>query len=85
MSEPFHGVLPALITPFTDDGSAVDTGAVAAIVDRLVGAGVAGLVPGGSTGEFTTLSHAERRQLVETTVEAAAERVDARIREVTHV
>jgi 4-hydroxy-tetrahydrodipicolinate synthase len=75
MSEPFHGVLPALITPFTDDGSAIDTGALASIVDRLIGAGVAGLVPGGSTGEFTTLSHAERRQLVETTVEAAAGRV----------
>jgi 4-hydroxy-tetrahydrodipicolinate synthase len=75
MSEPFHGVLPALITPFTEDGSAIDTDALAAIVDRLVGAGVAGLVPGGSTGEFTTLSGAERRQLVEATVEAAAGRV----------
>jgi len=72
MSEPFHGVLPALITPFTDDGSAIDDGALAAIVDRLIAAGVAGLVPGGSTGEFTTLSQAERRQLVEVTVEAAA-------------
>jgi 4-hydroxy-tetrahydrodipicolinate synthase len=75
MSEPFHGVLPALITPFSDDGSAIDTGALTAIVDRLIGAGVTGLVPGGSTGEFTTLSHAERRELVETTVEAAADRV----------
>ena len=75
MSEPFHGVLPALITPITEDGSEIDTSALAAIVDRLVGAGVAGLVPGGSTGEFTTLSHAERRGLVETTVEAAAGRV----------
>jgi 4-hydroxy-tetrahydrodipicolinate synthase len=75
MSEPFHGVLPALITPFTDDGRAIDGDALAAIVDRLVAAGVGGLVPGGSTGEFTTLSHAERRQLVELTVEAAAGRV----------
>jgi 4-hydroxy-tetrahydrodipicolinate synthase len=75
MSEPFHGVLPALITPFTDDGRAIDTDALAAIVDRLVAAGVGGLVPGGSTGEFTTLSHAERRQLVEVTVQAAAGRV----------
>jgi 4-hydroxy-tetrahydrodipicolinate synthase len=75
MSEPFHGVLPALITPFTEDGGAIDTDALATIVDRLVGAGVAGLVPGGSTGEFTTLSGAERRQLVEATVEAAAGRV----------
>jgi 4-hydroxy-tetrahydrodipicolinate synthase len=75
MSEPFHGVLPALITPFSEDGSAIDTGALGAIVDRLVGAGVAGLVPGGSTGEFTTLSHPERRRLVEATVGAAAGRV----------
>jgi 4-hydroxy-tetrahydrodipicolinate synthase len=75
MSEPFHGVLPALITPFSDDGTTIDTDALAAIVDRLIGAGVAGLVPGGSTGEFTTLSHTERRRLVVTTVEAAAGRV----------
>jgi 4-hydroxy-tetrahydrodipicolinate synthase len=75
MSEPFHGVLPALVTPFTEDGGAIDTDALGAIVDRLIGAGVAGLVPGGSTGEFTTLSHDERRQLVEVTVEAAAGRV----------
>jgi 4-hydroxy-tetrahydrodipicolinate synthase len=75
MPEPFHGVLPALITPFTDDGRAIDTDSLAAIVDRLIAAGVGGLVPGGSTGEFTTLSHAERRQLIETTVEAAAGRV----------
>jgi 4-hydroxy-tetrahydrodipicolinate synthase len=75
MSEPFHGVLPALITPFTADGAAIDTDALAAIVERLIGAGVAGLVPGGSTGEFTTLTHAERRRLIETTVEAAAGRV----------
>lgn len=75
MSEPFHGVLPALVTPFTDDGAELDTDALAAIVDRLVASGVGGLVPGGSTGEFTTLTHAERRLLVETTVEAAAGRV----------
>ena len=75
MSEPFHGVLPALITPFSDDGSAIDTDALAANVDRLIDAGVAGLVPGGSTGEFTTLSNRERRELIEHTVEAAAGRV----------
>jgi len=71
----FHGVLPALITPFTDDGEAIDADALGALVERVVGAGVGGLVPGGSTGEFTTLSHAERRELVEITVEAAAGRV----------
>jgi 4-hydroxy-tetrahydrodipicolinate synthase len=75
MPEPFHGVLPALITPFTDDGDAIDAYALTAIVERLIAAGVRGLVPGGSTGEFTTLTNAERRQLVEVTVEAAAGRV----------
>jgi 4-hydroxy-tetrahydrodipicolinate synthase len=75
MPEPFHGVLPALITPFTDDGETIDTRALEANVERLIAGGVAGLVPGGSTGEFTTLSHAERRQLVEVTVGAAAGRV----------
>jgi 4-hydroxy-tetrahydrodipicolinate synthase len=75
MSEPFHGVLPALITPFTDDGSAIDGDALAANVERLIGAGVGGLVPGGSTGEFVTLTSAERRQLVEATVEVSAGRV----------
>ena len=74
MSE-FHGVLPALITPFTADGNAIDTEALGAFVERLIGAGAGGLVPGGSTGEFTTLSNAERRQLVEETVAAAAGRV----------
>jgi 4-hydroxy-tetrahydrodipicolinate synthase len=75
MSEPFHGVLPALITPFTEDGTAIDAKALAANVERLIGAGVGGLVPGGSTGEFTTLTNAERRELVEVSVEAAAGRV----------
>ena len=74
MSE-FHGVLPALITPFTADGSAIDVDALRANVERLIAARVGGLVPGGSTGEFTTLSNAERRQLIDVTVAAAAGRV----------
>lgn len=75
MSEPFHGVLPALITPFTEDGDAVDAAALAGNVERLIAGGVGGLVPGGSTGEFTTLSNAERRQVAEATIEAAGGRV----------
>ena len=74
MSE-FHGVLPALITPFSEDGGAVDAVALAENVERLIAAGVGGLVPGGSTGEFTTLSNAEHRQVTEVTIEAAGGRV----------
>jgi 4-hydroxy-tetrahydrodipicolinate synthase len=75
MSESFHGVLPALITPFSEDGDAIDEAALAANVERLIAAGVGGLVPGGSTGEFTTLSNAERRRVAEVVIEAAAGRV----------
>src|ERR687895_1273037 len=75
MPEDFHGVLPALITPFSEDGDAIDTRSLATIVDRLIDAGVTGLVPGGSTGEFTALTHSERRELLEATVEAAGGRV----------
>jgi 4-hydroxy-tetrahydrodipicolinate synthase len=75
MTEPFHGVLPALITPFTEDGSAIDTEALGALVDRVIDGGVAGLVPGGSTGEFTTLTHDERRHLIDATVSAARGRI----------
>jgi 4-hydroxy-tetrahydrodipicolinate synthase len=71
----FHGVLPALITPFTDDGADVDADALTAIAERLIRGGVGGLVPCGSTGEFTTLTNAERRLVVEVTVAAAAGRV----------
>jgi 4-hydroxy-tetrahydrodipicolinate synthase len=75
MPELFHGVLPALITPFTDDGDAIDAAALTALVDRVIAGGVGGLVPGGSTGEFTTLTHGERRELIELTFAAAAGRV----------
>lgn len=75
MSTTFEGVVPALITPFTDDGSAVGTAALANVVERCIGAGVTGLVSTGSTGEFTTLSDDERRLVTETVVAAAAGRV----------
>ena len=71
----FEGVLPALITPFTDDGSAVDESSLAAVVERAVGAGVGGLVSTGSTGEVTSLTGDERRFVLETVIEAAAARV----------
>lgn len=69
------GVLVALITPFTPDQKSIDTAALDSHIQRLIAAGVHGLVPGGSTGEFTTLSPEERKLLVEQTVKSAAGRV----------
>src|SRR6478609_11755983 len=69
------GVLVAATTPFTADGSAVDEPTLAAQADRLIEAGVHGLVPCGTTGEFTTLSPTEHRRVIELYVQSAAGRV----------
>ena len=65
----FTGVFPAMTTPFTDDGR-IDHETLAADAQRLEAAGVAGLVPAGSTGESATLTHDEHIEVVETVVEA---------------
>jgi len=69
------GILAAVPTPFTADGSAVDEAALTALVDRLVDAGIHGLVPCGTTGEFTSLTPDEHRRVIELYVSAAAGRV----------
>jgi dihydrodipicolinate synthase/N-acetylneuraminate lyase len=69
------GMLVALVTPFTDDGAQVDGDRLVNHVDELIHAGVHGLVPNGSTGEFTALSDDERRTVVELCVKAADGRV----------
>ena len=69
----FNGVLPALVTPFRD--GAVDEEAFTALVERQIAGGVHGLVPVGTTGETSTLSHDEHRRVVELCVKTAAGRV----------
>ncbi|MBW8448053.1 MAG: 4-hydroxy-tetrahydrodipicolinate synthase [Arenimonas sp.] len=69
----FNGVFTALITPFKD--GAVDTAAYDALVERQIEAGVAGLVPVGTTGEAATLSDEEADTLIARTVKLAAGRV----------
>lgn len=74
MSAELKGVLSAMTTPFAPDGS-LDEAGLRAVVDRHVDAGIDGLVPCGSTGEFTSLTHDERKRVVEIVVEQAAGRV----------
>jgi len=71
---PFHGVFPYLVSPIDSSGE-VKTQVLARLCDDLVRAGVHGLTPLGSTGEFAYLSWAQRRRVVEIAVEAAAGRV----------
>ncbi|KAJ3962460.1 hypothetical protein N0V92_000837 [Colletotrichum tropicale] len=69
------GVLVALATPFTPDQKSIDTKLLDEHIQRLIAKGVHGLVPGGSTGEFTALDAEERKILIEQTVKSAAGRV----------
>ncbi|MBB5274153.1 4-hydroxy-tetrahydrodipicolinate synthase [Rhizobium rosettiformans] len=70
----YQGSIPALVTPFTDEG-AVDEQAFAAHVEWQISEGSSGLVPVGTTGESPTLSHDEHKRVVELCVEVAAKRV----------
>lgn len=60
-----------LVTPF--DGGTVDHHALAAVVEHVASGGVDALVPCGTTGEFSSLTPAEQRAVIETTVDAAPE------------
>ncbi|KPF55970.1 4-hydroxy-tetrahydrodipicolinate synthase [Rhizobium sp. AAP116] len=70
----YQGSIPALVTPFTEEG-AVDEQAFAAHVEWQISEGSSGLVPVGTTGESPTLSHAEHKRVVELCVEVANKRV----------
>jgi 4-hydroxy-tetrahydrodipicolinate synthase len=69
----FEGVSTALVTPFRN--GEVDEAALRDLVEVQIEAGVAGLVPCGSTGESATMSHAEHRRTMEIVVAAARGRV----------
>ena len=68
------GVIPYLATPLRDDGR-VDRPALARLVEHLIGEGVHGVCPLGSTGEFAYLDAAQRQETVEATVDVVAGRV----------
>ena len=62
------GVIPAFISPFTENG--IDTKAAQAHAKRLVEKGANGLYVGGSTGEMIFMSVSERKTLLEAVVDA---------------
>lgn len=70
----FHGVVPPLCTPLTEDGE-VDTASLRRLAAFQLEAGVHGLFVGGSTGEISQLTDAARDTAVRTVVEVAAGRV----------
>jgi 4-hydroxy-tetrahydrodipicolinate synthase len=70
----FEGIVPAVMTPFGADGQ-VDVGALSRNAEWLLEGGANGFVGTGTMGEAQSLSAAERRVVLETLVEVAADRV----------
>ena len=66
--------MPYLVSPLNDDGS-VASEVLARLIDDLIEAGVHGLSPLGSTGEFAYLNPEQRLAVVQTSVAATRGRV----------
>jgi 4-hydroxy-tetrahydrodipicolinate synthase len=69
----FTGTFTALVTPFKK--GVVDYDALAGLVEFQISEGISGLVPCGTTGESSTLSHEEHHRVVEFVVKEARGRV----------
>jgi 4-hydroxy-tetrahydrodipicolinate synthase len=67
----FSGSIPALVTPFSKDGSVVDLDALQRLVAWHVREGSDGIVIGGTTGEGPTLTAHELEEMVRVAKEAA--------------
>lgn len=65
-----EGVLPALITPFTEDNK-IDGEGLKQNIEFLIEGGVSGIVPCGTTGESATLSIREHEKVIEIAVECS--------------
>jgi 4-hydroxy-tetrahydrodipicolinate synthase len=73
-----------MVTPFTDDGTAVSEARLRAYCDFLIGRGIHGLFAFGTTGEWPLLSEAERDAGARILVEQARGRVPVIIQAGAH-
>lgn len=69
----FQGCYTALVTPFRD--GVVDYAALESLLESQISAGVAGVVPVGTTGESPTLNYREHDSVIEFVVRKVAKRV----------
>jgi len=70
-----EGILPALVTPFTDDGKAVDEERLRTLVNHCLKLGVHGVVPCGTTGEFVNMTIEERKHVIKIVIDEVNGRV----------
>ncbi len=69
----FNGIFPALVTPFTQDDR-IDEAAFRALIRWLL-PNVDGVVPAGTTGEFSYLTAGERMRIIEIALDEVGGRV----------
>lgn len=69
------GIIAAMATKFTPDGEHVDGQATVQLVEQMIADGVHGIVVGGSTGEFFTMTAEERKQQIDLVVKTVNKRV----------
>jgi len=63
-----EGVMPAVVTPF-DKHEEFNEEAFRSLIDWLIEKGITGIVPCGTTGEFSLMSQPERAKIIETCVD----------------
>jgi 4-hydroxy-tetrahydrodipicolinate synthase len=68
------GVMPALVTPFSRDGDINEEG-FKQVIDYTISKGATGVVPAGTTGEFSYMRTEERKKLLKLIVEYVDGRV----------
>ena len=73
--EQIKGIVCPLVTPLQQDGLTVHERGVHQLVERLIGQGVHGVFPGGTTGEIWALDDEQWSRLIRFCVEAARGRV----------
>ncbi len=69
----FKGVFPALVTPFNKEG--VNEEQYRGLIDHVIKSGATGIVPCGTTGEFTSMSFDEKVDAFRIACDAAKGRV----------
>jgi 4-hydroxy-tetrahydrodipicolinate synthase len=69
-----EGVLPAVVTPF-DKQEEFDEEAFRRLIDWLIERGITGIVPCGTTGEFSLMTQGERARVIEVCVDQVNGRI----------
>jgi 4-hydroxy-tetrahydrodipicolinate synthase len=69
----FKGVYPALVTPFDENG--VNEEQYRGLIDHVIKLGATGIVPCGTTGEFTSMKFEEKVEAIRIACDAAKGRI----------